>query len=258
MHLAAVQNLAVPVQFPARSFCVSQLSIEVSQKIMHLVVIRPCLCDGLPLFSCVGRAAQRAVRLAEFATGIGGLGHSLDRLFEKRDRFLGLITYKKYLPEPQVRHPVVRRAREFHFQLLGGCIQFAHSPQEVAGFEMQPRPPGLFRDGSAIFSQCFRQFSLLLVVTSRQLAYGGGIGRQPLQIGKPMLRQISNDVARLKLNFGICPRCERTVNFRQRLRNAAQFHECPGKVKTGPRVLRLNRQNAPEFRLGFCEPALLI
>src|SRR2546425_267260 len=117
---------------------------------------------------------------------------------------------------------MVRGAREFRLQLLGGCVQLTHSPQNIAGFVMQSGPPGLLRDRSAVLPQGFRQLSLLLEVPCRQLAYRGGIRRQTLQISKPLLGQIANDAAGLKLSFGIWLPCERTVYFLQRLRNAPQ------------------------------------
>src|SRR5260370_21673162 len=112
---------------------------------------------------------------------------------------------------------MVWAACEFRSELLGGCVQLTHSPQNVAGFVMQSGPPVFFCDRSAVLPQGFRKVSQLLEVACRQLAYRRGIRRQAVQIGKPLLGQIANDAAGLKLYFGISLPCQCTIAFRPSL-----------------------------------------
>src|SRR5260370_42673542 len=101
---------------------------------------------------------------------------------------------------------------------------------------MQSGLSGLFRDRRAVLAQGFRQLSLLLEVPCRQLAYRGGFRRQPLQISKPLASQVADYAAGLKPDFGARLPCERTIYFRQRLRNAPQLNQGPGQIKTALRV----------------------
>src|SRR5215472_18886089 len=97
---------------------------------------------------------------------------------------------------------------------------------------MQTRPPRLFRDGGAILSQRLRKLALQLELPARELVDGSRIRGQSLEIGEPPLRQPANDLARLKLDFGIGLPVEGSLDFRQRFRNAVEFDQRPGKIQS--------------------------
>src|SRR5262249_42518586 len=118
------------LQLATRSLGIAQLAVEVPKEIVHLIVIRTRLCYSLPLLPCVACATQHAVCLAEFASSVCRLRHGVDGLFEKRRGMRRLILDKKDLAEPQVRHAMARRSRQFRFQLFDSSIQLTQSPQD--------------------------------------------------------------------------------------------------------------------------------
>src|SRR5260370_39389627 len=107
---------------------------------------------------------------------------------------------------------------------------------------MQSGPPVFLCDRSAVLPQGFGKVSLLLEVACRQLAYRRCIRRQAVQIGKPLLGQIANAAAGLKLYFGIRLPFQCTIDFPQWLRNTPEVDQGPRKAKTTVRAPRLTRQ----------------